>query len=328
MSKIVSNDLKKINYFLVPVAIMIALLGLIGPGFWKINSPNFFSHSLFDENSYKVFKALDLNSLKLDQKYANKSILTKDLFGKKMAIAWSEQVIRKIKLNKELPRIFFSQLPHDLGTYNLKHRKNIFITLILPLLLKGNENIKNEKKTINKYLNNKNFQKLRPYCIKYKIQEKYCTKNNFIYVKKQFTLKVDVLPISMMLAQAAIESGWGLSRFAKEGNALFGQWTWSKNSGLKPEKKPNANFYVKSFKNLQSSVDSYLLNLNTHIAYKKMRNFRYLIKIRNKEFKGIHFAKYLDRYAEIGYEYVKKVTKLIKINKFEEYNKIKFEQKV
>ena len=131
----------------------------------------------------------------------------------------------------------------------------------------------------------------------------------------------------MMLAQAVIESGWGMSRFAKKGNALFGQWTWDKSEGLKPNQSPNANFVVKSFKNLQHSVNSYILNLNTHPAYEKMRKYRKLMKDSDQTVKGTNIAKYLDKYAEIGYDYVLKVLSMIESNKFEKYNELIFEVK-
>ena len=82
----------------------------------------------------------------------------------------------------------------------------------------------------------------------------------------------------MMLAQAIVESGWGGSRFAQKGNALFGQWTWDKKKGISPTGIDRPSFAVKSFKNLQDSVDAYILNLNTHPAYSKLRNYRKLIR--------------------------------------------------
>ena len=78
----------------------------------------------------------------------------------------------------------------------------------------------------------------------------------------------------MILAQSIIESGWGTSRFAQEGNALFGQWTWKNEDGIKPKGNLDANFSVKNFKSLLDSVNSYILNLNTHPAYEGLRNFR------------------------------------------------------
>ena len=127
----------------------------------------------------------------------------------------------------------------------------------------------------------------------------------------------------MMLAQAIIESGWGGSRFAQKGNALFGQWTWDKKKGISPAGIDKPSFAVKSFKNLQDSVDAYILNLNTHPAYSKLRNYRKLIR-NPQNFEGHKFSRYLDKYAIIGFEYVKKINLMIKKNNLEKFNLLKF----
>ncbi|MGI2103199.1 glucosaminidase domain-containing protein [Shewanella oncorhynchi] len=87
--------------------------------------------------------------------------------------------------------------------------------------------------------------------------------------------RVDILPPSLVLAQAAKESGWGTSRFAREGNALFGQWDF-KGNGMEPRQKRQGlgNYGLARFDTPFASVEGYLLNLNTHNAYQKMRDFR------------------------------------------------------
>ena len=326
--RIVINNLDKKNYFLVPFALILILVGLIGPGFWKINSPAFFyKHKFYDTRSSINLKSLDFGSLKLDKKFLNSALSSKDMFGKEIAIAWSQHLIKKALDSQEIPRIFFSQLPDDLNTYQIKQRKRLFISIILPLLVRGNEIVLNERKKVKNLFKLKQFKKIQKFCNKYRIKQRNCSLEKPDLTLEKLLIKVDVLPMSMMLAQAAMESGWGVSRFAKKGNALFGQWTWSNlTEGLKPKKTPNANFAVKSFKNLQNSVNGYLLNLNSHPAYEKMRQYRKLIKIRKENFKGKNFAKYLDKYAQIGYEYVFKIVTLINVNNLEIYNKIKFEK--
>ena len=165
--------------------------------------------------------------------------------------------------------------------------------------------------------------------IKIQRQKHRLTNINFLNNAKLETLKnlllnrVNVLPISMMLAQAIVESGWGGSRFAQKGNALFGQWTWDKQKGISPTGIEQPNFAVKSFKNLQDSVDAYILNLNTHPAYSKLRNYRELIRD-PKIFEGQKFSRYLDKYAIIGFEYVKKINLMIKKNNLEKFNSLSF----
>ena len=303
------------------------LFGLIGPGFWKISAPNFYPITNLDSKSTFDLKNINLNSLKLDQKFLNTALSSNDLFGREIAIAWSNQIVKKAINDKIIPRTYISQLPNDLNTYHRKQRKKLFISIVLPLLVRGNELIMIERKILKNLFKNKEFKKIKHFCIKYKINKKECLNTKTPLLKEKLLMRVDVLPISMMLAQAAIESGWGLSRFAKQGNALFGQWVWGdKESGIKPKEAKNSNFYVKSFHNLQSSVNGYLLNLNSHYAYEKMRQYRKLIKIKSKNFSGKNFAKYLDKYAEIGFEYVNKIITLINVNNLEIYNNISFEK--
>ena len=130
----------------------------------------------------------------------------------------------------------------------------------------------------------------------------------------------------MIIAQAIIESGWGSSRFAKEGNALFGEWTWKNNVGIKPKGNLNANFAVKSFVSLLESLNSYILNLNRHTAYKEMRIFRDLTIKTGKNFTGLDAAAYLEKYAEIGLAYVVKVTDMINSNKLYRFEKAELEK--
>ena len=131
--------------------------------------------------------------------------------------------------------------------------------------------------------------------------------------------KINSIPISLILAQSIIESGWGASRFAQEGNALFGQWTWKNNDGIKPKGNLFANFSVKNFDSLLDSVNSYILNLNTHQAYKGLRSFRLSQYNMGKNVTGNDMANFLDKYAEIGFEYVTKVKNMIEKNQLSKY---------
>ena len=126
---------------------------------------------------------------------------------------------------------------------------------------------------------------------------------------------MDEIPTSLAIAQAAKETGWGTSRFAQEGNALFGEWTWKNNDGIKPNGNLDANFAVKSFKNISESLNSYILNLNRHPAYTEMRNYRSMMFKAGKDITGYDTAAYLENYAEIGLAYVEKVNDMIKSNK-------------
>ena len=170
----------------------------------------------------------------LDNKFKNPQLSSKNYFGKEIAIAWSKNLIDQIKAEQRISRFYFTQLPSDLNTYQTNDKKNIFISIMLPLLLNGNEKVSIERSTVVKYFKDKNFKKIQKSCQKYKVKMFDCKnikslKNNELKSLQNLLLnKINVYPISMMLAQAIVESGWGGSRFAQKGNALFGQWTRDK----------------------------------------------------------------------------------------------------
>jgi len=128
-------------------------------------------------------------------------------------------------------------------------------------------------------------------------------------------------PVSIALAQAANESGWGTSRFALEGNALFGQWTWSK-KGISPKNKdPDQSHKVLQFQILKASVRAYKNNLNTHNAYKEFRETRAKLRQENKRIIGLDLTKYLKNYAAIGEKYVVIIEDIIENNSLTDFDK-------
>ena len=136
-------------------------------------------------------------------------------------------------------------------------------------------------------------------------------------------IRIDEVPVSLALAQAAKETGWGTSRFAQEGNALFGQWTWS-GEGLKPkEADSNKGHKVMKFNVLQASVRAYQRNLNTHSTYKDFRLARAELRDKGKDLDSLILSKYLDEYAETGNEYVKVLQKIIKQNNLKDFDDAK-----
>ena len=311
------------------LAFILPILGLIGPGLWGVKPPT----PIKFENYYLTKASLGMrfnpNDLDLDNKFKNPKISSRNYFGKEIAIAWSKNFIHQIKIEQKVHRVYFTQLPSDLNTYEINDKKKIFISIMLPLLLNGNEKVSIERSNVIQFFREKNFKKLKKSCQKYRVKRIDCNNINSLNSAKLNTLqnlllnKVNVFPISMMLAQAIVESGWGGSRFAQKGNALFGQWTWDKKKGISPTGINKPSFAVKSFKNLQDSVDAYILNLNTHPAYSKLRNYRKLSGD-PKNFVGYKFSRYLDKYAIIGSDYVKKINLMIKKNNLEKFNSLRF----
>ena len=134
-------------------------------------------------------------------------------------------------------------------------------------------------------------------------------------------IRLDIIPVSIALAQAANESGWGTSRFALEGNALFGQWTWSK-KGISPKNKdPDQNHKILQFQILKASVRAYKNNLNTHNAYQEFREARAQLRQENKQIIGLDLTKYLKNYASIGEKYVQILEDIIEINSLTDFDK-------
>lgn len=134
--------------------------------------------------------------------------------------------------------------------------------------------------------------------------------------------RVDNIPNSLVLAQAAIESGWGRSRFARHGNALFGQWTWGRD-GIIPEGRPfGARYRVKSFENLALSVHSYIRNINTHAAYKDFRKARQKMRLSGQKLDEEALSWELTHYSERGAAYSKDVLKTIKANALTDFDRL------
>ena len=134
---------------------------------------------------------------------------------------------------------------------------------------------------------------------------------------------MDEIPTSMAIAQAAKETGWGTSRFAQEGNALFGQWTWT-GEGIKPAgAEDDSTHKVMKFKVLQASVKAYHRNLNTHPSYRAFRSARAEYREEKKILDSIVLSQYLDKYAETGKEYVKILQQIIRQNKLTDFDDAK-----
>ena len=225
--------------------------------------------------------------------------------------------VRKTKLVKPVK---LSLLPNEMKMIeSTEKRKNLFIQIILPLIIEENNRIKLNRKKLFSILNknhNSNAEKKW-------LNEKF--KQYGVLNKDLSTLKVrmDEVPVSLAIAQAAKETGWGTSRFALEGNALFCQWTWS-GEGIKPaDADHNATHKVMKFKILKSSIRAYQRNLNTHSGYKEFRMARAALRDNRRNLDGLILATYLNKYAETGTEYVKIIKQIIKQNNLTDFDKVK-----
>ena len=225
-----------------------------------------------------------------------------------------------IRKNKLVKPVALDSLPREIKKIeNTIKRKEFFIQIVLPLILQENNNIKLDRKRLFSIINKSNNTNLE----KKWLEKKY--KQYGVPSKDLLTLKIrmDEIPVSLALAQAAKETGWGTSRFAQEGNALFGQWTWS-GDGLKPkEAEENKGHKVMKFNVLQASVRAYQRNLNTHSSYKEFRMARAKLRDEGKPLDSIVLSKYLYEYAETGTKYVEILQKIIKQNDLKDFDNAK-----
>jgi len=228
--------------------------------------------------------------------------------------------LEDVRKNKLVKPISLTLLPNEIKKIeNSKKRKNLFIKIILPLVIKENNIIKLDRKKLFSILNKSKNTKVEKIWLNSKFKQ-YGVKNKDLSTLK---VRMDEVPTSMAIAQAAKETGWGTSRFAQEGNALFGQWTWS-GEGIKPsEADDDSTHKVMKFKVLQASVKAYQRNLNTHSSYKDFRSVRAELREEGKKLDSIILSEYLDKYAETGKEYVKILQQIIRQNKLTDFDDAK-----
>jgi Bax protein len=222
--------------------------------------------------------------------------------------------VRETKLVKP---VALTLLPNEIKMIeNTTERKEFFIQIILPLILEENNNIRLDRKTLFSIINKSNNTKLE----KKWLEKKY---KQYGVVSKDLSLlkiRMDEVPVSLAIAQAAKETGWGTSRFAQEGNALFGQWTWS-GEGLKPKEADETKGHkVMKFNVLQASVRAYQRNLNTHRSYQNFRLARAELRDRGVPLDSIILSKFLNNYAETGDKYVDVLQKIIKQNNLKDFD--------
>ena len=225
--------------------------------------------------------------------------------------------LKGVRAGQKVKPIYLTKLPKDIKSLGDSHKKReLFIKIVLPLILDENEKITEDRKKLFDILN-KNFNSsgervwLKRRFKEYKIDDQDLAK---------LKMRMDIIPVSIALAQAANESGWGTSRFALEGNALFGQWTWSK-KGISPaDKDKNKTHKVLQFQILKASVRAYKNNLNTHNAYKEFREVRAQLRQSGEKVTGLKLTSYLEKYASIGEKYVEILESIIRKNSLSDFD--------
>ena len=228
--------------------------------------------------------------------------------------------LKDVRLNKIAKPVEIGKLPYELKQIkNVKKRKELFIQIVLPLILEENNKILLDRKKLFAILNKNNNSKGDNQWINKKFKQYGVTKKDIPTLKR----RMDIIPVSMAIAQAAKETGWGTSRFALEGNALFGQWTYT-DKGIKPAAaEVGTTHKVMMFNVLKSSVRAYARNLNTHKSYKKMRYVRAIQRDNIGKLNSLELVDYLDNYAETGKEYTVILKKIIEQNLLTDFDDVK-----
>ncbi len=224
--------------------------------------------------------------------------------------------LRKVRNEKLVKPIYFTQFPRDLDNLqSVKLKKETFIQIVLPLIVAENEKILEDREKLKtlvgkKFTTDAEKQWLRQKLFEYKVKKQDL---------EELLLRMDMIPVSIALAQAAKESGWGTSRFALEGNAIFGQWTWD-GQGIAPlDRDGDKNHKILKFPILRASVKAYKNNLNTHKSYNKFRERRKQLRNKNKSIKGLDLTDTLKNYAQTGSEYTKILNQIIKQNRLSDF---------
>ena len=225
-----------------------------------------------------------------------------------------------VRSNKIAKPVEIGKLPYELKEIqSVKKRKELFIQIVLPLILEENNKILLDRKKLFAILNKNNNSKSDNDWLNKKFKQ-YGVSNKDIPTLKR---RMDIIPPSMAIAQAAKETGWGTSRFALEGNALFGQWTYS-DKGINPAAaEAGTTHKVMMFNVLKSSVRAYTRNLNTHKSYKKMRYLRAIQRDNEGKLNSKELVNHLDKYAETGKEYTIILKKIIEQNTLTDFDDVK-----
>ncbi len=216
---------------------------------------------------------------------------------------------------KGLPVEFYSIKDSDSA-------KKYFLEHLYELIEQENIEILKEREFVIDALNNRflELQKDGELLTKLvEIKQKYQIKN--LYSIEEYLKKIDVIPPSLALAQAAVESAWGKSRFIKEANNIFGHWTYEKEIGIVPKKRAyGASHFIRVFDSLESSIKAYMLNLNRNIAYKSFQDERYIQKEQNKEISGLALSKTMINYSGIAHKYLDILKSVIMANNLEKFD--------
>ena len=311
------------NRHILWTALSMVAIGLIVPGGFGVKPPQWF-HDRPPQDVASV------SSVEADRANTSTSVATPGVAPKAeddlAADRTTKQAPEPAQTSKgqanlvTIPLKFARHIPANHFELTGDAQKQSFIKLVLPLILAANDELLQRREAVKASIQANDRNTLDQWAVLYRIDSE-----NFddLELAERLLRRVDTIPVALALAQAAVESGWGTSRFAQQGNALFGQWAWTESAGMRPLAASNERAVVRSFGSLLESVRAYMHNLNTHQNYKRFRDARYRLKPQTEAVKASRLAIYLDSYAEIGQAYVKKLLAVMSSNNFDQYAEAK-----
>lgn len=221
-----------------------------------------------------------------------------------------------------VPRVFVDEMPRDMRKIRTADvRKRLFIRTMLPMILRANEDVRRQRELVREIVARRDAgQPIDPAALAFldRMKARYADPDTGI---DELLRRIDIVPPSLALAQAAEESGWGTSRFVREGNAVFGQRTFTGTGGLVPlRRERNQKHLVRSFSHVQASVAAYVFNLNTHPAYAGFRAERARRRAADETLDSRALVGRLDRYSERGAAYIRTIRTIIRVNKLWQFD--------
>lgn len=217
-----------------------------------------------------------------------------------------------------VPPYAIETLPYGLDTLGKQEKKTVFFRALLPIVLAENLRIWRQRVFVLQQFGRGVIdpqsdagQEMLAIAIQYRVEGDL----NDPKVREILLNRVDTVPVALVLAQAAQESGWGTSRFALEGNNLFGIWTWDVGQGSVPVNRPgDANHLVRVYPDVQASVRAYLRNINIGFAYVDFRTLRAQMRASGKSLDALQLAGALNRYSITGDLYIDNIRAMIRSN--------------
>ena len=326
---------KVINKYVIRGAYSFLVVALVSGGFYiknlvtNVDSLKISVEIKSDKKEKKIAKIPDVKKKNKSENLAKKPEVPKKPYDPEKDYTLNTQTVLNlfddleydldnVRDKKLVKPIYFTRLPKDLSEMrSVTKKKETFLQILLPLVVAENESIVKDRKYLLEILKQNQSEKNKKWINK-KYKKYRVSQKNI----NELIEKMDIIPVSIALAQAAKESGWGTSRFALEGNAIFGQWTWN-GVGIEPlEKVEGTKHKILKFPLLRASVKAYITNLNTHAGYKSFRQKRQELRNQNKGLSGLDLIHELDNYAQTGKEYTKILEKIINQNDLDEFENV------